>query len=315
MFEILPLEAILRITRFIIADDSYSWEKEEKLTWEEWVNLELRSYHGEALVYNKISMMDPEIRRRLAKGVVNSEGITWCNEVIKKARVYIKNHNKDLSWDTNVPIHWISRNRISDLRNTQNLFKWEKTPFSIMLPFINCCKSNRDLAKTNEFWYAHLVVDFSKSGFSVVGLGGSGGAKQKYLEKTKEIIIERYKPLIEILLDENEDSSNKILFHRKNMKVMLDKIREVELTETDSIDDIIQERPLYVHMPGIYRAPDQINVDYMNNTYIRMTYKMATKHINEHEKKLNQSKRKYKNNKKLLDKLEPYTMRITDYVF
>ena len=99
------------------------------------------------------------------------------------------------------------------------------------------------------------------------------------------------------------------------MKIMLDKIREVELTETDSIDDIIQERPLYVHMPGIYRAPDQINVDYMNNTNIRMTYKMATKHINEHEKKLNQSKRKYKNNKKLLDKLQPYSTRITDYVF
>ena len=311
MFEILPLEAILRITRFIIADDSCSWEKEEKLSWEEWFNLELRSYHGEALVYNKISMMDPEIRRRLAKGVVNSEGITWCNEVIKKARVYIKNHNKDLSWDTKVPIHWISRN---DFRNTQNLMKWEKTPFSIMLPFINCCKTNRDLAKSNEFWYAHLKVDF-KSGFSVVGLGEPGGAKQKYLEKTKEIIIERYKPIIETLLDENEDSGSKILFHRKNMKIMLDKIREVELTDTDSIDDIISETPIYVHMPGIYRAPDQINVDYMNNTNIRMTYKMATKHISEHEKKLNQSKRKYKNNKKLLDKLQPYTIRIGDYVF
>lgn len=312
MFEILPLEAILRITRFIIADDSCSWEKEQKLSWEEWVNLELRSYHNEALVYNRISIMEPGIRRKLAKGVVNSEGITWCNEVIKKARVYIKNHNKDLSWDTKLPLHWISRD---DFRNTQNLFKWEKTPFSIMLPFINCCKSNRDLAKSNEFWYAHLVVDFSKSGFSVVGLGEPGGAKQKYLEKTKKMILGRYKPIIETLLDENEDSGSKILFHRKNMKIMLDKIREVELTETDSIDDIIQERPLYVHMPGIYRAPDQINVDYMNNTNIRMTYKMATKHINEHEKKLNQSKRKYKNNKKLLDKLQPYSTRITDYVF
>lgn len=312
MFEILPLEVILRITRFIIADDSFSWEKEEKLSWKEWVNLELRSYHGEALVYNKISMMDTGIRRRLAKGVVNSEGITWCNEVIKKARVYIKNHNKDLSWDTKVPIHWISRN---DFRNTQNLLKWEKTPFSIMLPFINCCKSNRDLAKSNEFWYAHLVVDFTKSGFSVIGLGGPGGAKQKYLEKTKEIIIERYKPIIETLLDENEESGSKILFHRKNMKIMLDKIREVELTDTDSIDHIISETPIYVHMPGIYRAPDQINVDYMNNTNIRMTYKMATKHICEHEKKLNQSKRKYNNNKKLLGKLQPYTRRIGDYVF
>ena len=312
MFEILPLEAILRITRFIIADDSCSWKKEEKLSWEEWVNLELRSYHNEALVYNRISMMEPGIRRRLAKGVVNSEGITWCNEVIKKARLYIKNHNKDLSWDTKVPLHWISRN---DFRNTQNLLKWEKTPFSIMLPFINCCKSNRDLAKSNQFWYAHLVVDFSKSGFSVVGLGEPGGAKQKYLEKTKKAILGRYNPIIETLLDENEDSSIKILFHRKNMKTMLDKIREVELTETDSIDDIIQERPLYVYMPGIYRAPDQINVDYLNNTNIRMTYKMSTKHINEHEKKLNRAKRNYKNNKKLLDKLQPYTSRITEYVF
>ena len=96
---------------------------------------------------------------------------------------------------------------------------------------------------------------------------------------------------------------------------MLDKIREVELTETDSIDDIISETPIYVHMPGIYRAPDQINVDYMNNTNIRMTYKMATKHICEHEKKLNQSKRKYKKNKKLLDKLQPYSTLITEYVF
>lgn len=312
MFEILPLEAILRITRFIITDDSCSWEKEKKLSWIEWIKLELRSYHGEALVYNKISMMEPGIRRRLAKGVVNSEGITWCNEVIKKARVYIKNHNKDLSWDTKVPIHWISSN---DFRNTQNLLKWEKTPFSIMLPFINCCKSNRDLAKSNEFWYAHLVEDFSKRGNSVIGLGEPCGAKQKYLEKTKEIIIERYKPIIETLLDENEDSSNKILFHRKNMKIMLDKIRDIELTETDSIDDIIRERPLYVHMPDIYRAPDQINVDYLNNTNIRMTYKIATRHINEHEKKLYQSKRKYKKNKELLDKLQPYSRRITEYVF
>jgi hypothetical protein len=146
-------------------------------------------------------------------------------------------------------------------------------------------------------------------------LGEPGGAKQKYLEKTKKMILGRYNPIIEILLDENEDSSMKILFHRKNMKIMLDKIREVELTETDSIDDIIQETPLYVHMPGIYRAPDQINVDYMNNTNIRMTYKMATKHICEHEKNLNRSKRDYKNNKKLLDKLEPYSTRITEYVF
>jgi hypothetical protein len=158
-------------------------------------------------------------------------------------------------------------------------------------------------------------VDFSKSGFSVVGLGEQGVAKQKYLEKTKKVILGRYNPIIEILLDENEDSRKQILFHRKNMKTMLDKIREVELADTESIDDIILERPLYVHMPGIYRAPDQINVDYLNNTNIRMTYKMSTKHINEHEKKLNRSKRNYKNNKKLLDKLQPYTSRITEYVF
>ena len=309
MFEILPLEAILIITRFIISDDSCSWEKEHKLSWEEWVNLELRSYHNEALVYNRISMMEPSIRRRLAKGVVNSEGITWCNEVIKKARVYIANDNKHLDWDTKVPIHWISRD---SFRDTQSLLKWEKTPFSIMLPFINCCKSNRDLAKSDEFWHLHLVSDFRKGiEYKIKPMD----AKNKYLEKTKKVVLWRYKPIIETLRDENEESSNKILFHRKNMKVMLDKIREVELEDTESIDDIILERPIYVHMPGIYRAPDQINVDYMNNTNIRMTYKMATKHINEHEKKLNQSKRKYKNNKKLLDKLEPYTMRITDYVF
>ena len=60
---------------------------------------------------------------------------------------------------------------------------------------------------------------------------------------------------------------------------------------------------------------NQINVDYLNNTNIRMTYKMSTKHINEHEKKLNRAKRNYKNNKKLLDKLQPYTSRITEYVF
>lgn len=308
MFELLPLEVITLIIRFILHSPCL-WKNEKKLSWEEWVNLELRSYHGEALVYNRISMMDPGIRRRLAKGVVNSEGITWCKDVIKKARVYIKNHDKDLSWDTKVPIHWISRN---DFRNTQNLLKWEKTPFSIMLPFINCCKSNRDLAKTNEFWYTHLVLDFRK------GIDYNNrpvNAKEKYLEKTKKIILGRYKPIIETLLDENEESSNKILFHRKNMKIMLDKIREVELTETDSIDDIISETPLYVRMPDIYRAPDQINIDFMNNTNIRMTYKMATRHINEHEKKLNQSKRNYKNNKTMLDKLQPYTTRIDEYVF
>lgn len=346
MWDELPPECMMLIMDYWLEygrEILYPWDDEDPLTWDEWLNLDIRmpsprvggemgQYHQAYILMmrgepnyidnvcdNMINKLELKVLMRMCKGIVSSEDIVWPNYVITRARKMVCLRSQTRLYNDE-PVDWrmsLVKYQSGELYTKPSKYEWEEPKFKKILAFCSISKGTRDCCDTDKLWYGLLVRDFRDGKEYTRRLRSP---KKLYLHKAQRVLNKRFNSVERNMSADIEKYYSEIVDRNKSINILKEAIKK-EFDEnsifTEELDDsglpkLTTTSKLKVSLPSEYYCSKMVN----RETPIRkLTARQAFLHLNDHEMKLYDNIKLYENIRDTLSYVRPIMKKINSVDF